>query len=164
MVRAAKAGPANTAIDMDQRRRDHTRTKVGLVKRTKVVFKSHPRQSKTVTGFALGVWLFALFVGIVHACTLTELGMTPGQVSVTSVRACTFGEGIPAGCDQFCKSDVPVVSKAPLIGERSAAQLPIAVATDVHVVLALPPASLPARAAHPSSGVPPILHFTRLRL
>lgn len=127
------------------------------------MFNWHPRQSWTVTGFALGVWLFALFVGIVHACTLTELGMTPGQVGVTSVGACTFEEGMPAGCDQFCKS-VPVVSKAPLIGEQSAAQLPLAVATDVHVVLALPPALLAAQVAHPSSGVPPILHFTRLRL
>lgn len=127
------------------------------------MFKWHPRQSRTVTGFALGVWLFALFVGIVHACTLTGLGMTPGQVGVTSVGACTFDEGMPAGCDQFCKN-VPVVSKAPLIGEQSAAQSPLAVATNVHVVLALPPALLPAQVAHPSSGVSPILHFTRLRL
>ena len=128
------------------------------------MFKSHPRQSKTVTGFALGIWLFALLVGVVHACSLTELGMTPGQAGVTSIGACTFDEGMPAGCDQFCKSDVPVVSKVPLIGEESAAHLPNAVATNVHVVLSLPPAFLPARAAHPSSGVPPILHFTRLRL
>ena len=130
----------------------------------RIVFKPHPRQSKAVTGFALGIWLFALFVGVVHACTLTELGATPGQVGVTGVGACTFDEGMPAGCDQFCNSDVPVVSKAPLVGEQSAAQLPIAVATNVHVVLALPPAFVPARAAHPSSGVPPILQFTRLRL
>ncbi len=128
------------------------------------MFKSHPRQSKTLTGFALGIWLFALVVGVVHACTLTELGMTPGQVGITSVGACTFDEGMPTGCDQFCKSDVPVVSKAPLIGEQSAGRLPIAVATDVHIVLVFPAAFSPAQAAHPSMGVPPILHFTRLRL
>jgi hypothetical protein len=117
-----------------------------------------------VTGFALGIWLFALFAGVVHACGLTELDMTSGQLSVTSLGGCTFDEGMPAGCDQFCKSDVPIASRPPLIGEQSAAQLPIAVAIDVDVVLALPPALLPARPAHSPLGVPLILQFTRLRL
>jgi hypothetical protein len=128
------------------------------------VFKSQPRQSKVVTGFALGVWLFAVFVGVVHACSLGELGVTPGQRIVTSASACSAGEGMPVGCEQFCASDVPVVSKVPSIGEQSAAQLPIAAASNVHVVIALPPAFSLARAARPPSGVPPILHFTRLRL
>ena len=128
------------------------------------MFKSYPRQSKTLTGFALGIWLFALFVGVVHACDLTELGMAPGQSGVTSAGAYTFDEGMPADCEQFCKSDVPVASKAPSIGEQSAAQLPIGVAVDVDIVLALTPAISPSRAAHSPLGVPPILQFTRLRL
>ena len=128
------------------------------------MFESHPKLSKTVTGFALAVWLFALFVGVVHACSLTDLGMAPGQVSVTSAGSCIVGEDMPAGCDRFCRSDVPVLGKAPAIGGQSAAQSPIAVATNVQVVPSVPSAFLPAPAAHPSSGVPPTLHFTRLRL
>ncbi|HSQ82687.1 MAG TPA: hypothetical protein VLU54_16405 [Casimicrobiaceae bacterium] len=128
------------------------------------MFKPRRRRHRAVTGFALGVWLFALFVGAVHACTLTELGLTPSEVGVTSLGTCSSDEGMPVGCEQFCTSDVPVVGKIPSSGGQSAAQLPIAAATNVHVVLALPPAFLPAPAAHPSSDVPPILHFTRLRL
>ena len=126
--------------------------------------KSQPRQSKLAAGFALGVWLFAVFVGVVHACGLGELGATPGHRTVTSASACSACEGMPVGCAQFCASDVPVVGKVPSIGEQSAEQIPIAAATNVHVVIALPPAASLARAARPPSGVPPTLHFTRLRL
>ena len=129
-----------------------------------IVLRLNARQTRAVTGLALGAWLFALVVGIAHACSLGELGVTPGERGVTSASACAPGEGTAAGCAEFCKSDVPVVSKVPLIGEHSAAQLPIALATNVHVVLALPPAFLPARPAHSPPGVPPILKFTRLRL
>ena len=126
--------------------------------------KSRPRQSRAITGFALGVWLFALFVGVVHACNLADLSVTSVQREATTASACSAGEDMPVGCEQFCASDVPVVSKVPSIGEQSAARLAIAAAASVHVVIALAPAFSLARAARPPSGVPPILHFTRLRL
>ncbi|MDE2004232.1 MAG: hypothetical protein KGL70_05775 [Betaproteobacteria bacterium] len=129
-----------------------------------IVSRLNARQTRALTGLALGAWLFALVVGIAHACSLHELGVTPGERGVTSASATASGEGRVAGCDRFCTSDVPVVGKVPSIGEQSAAQLPTAAATGAHIVLVFPAAFSPAQAAHPSMGVSPVLHFTRLRL
>ena len=41
------------------------------------VFRPFRQQRKTITGVALGVWLFALFVGIAHACGWVEPSIAP---------------------------------------------------------------------------------------
>lgn len=128
------------------------------------MFRLHARQSRTITGLALGVWLFALLVGIGHACNLGELGMTPGQHRVASAGAGSSDDGMPAGCQQFCASDVPVVTRLPLLGDPPDAQ-PLILAVDaVHVVVTARPAFQPVPVARPPSDVPPFLRFTRLRL
>jgi hypothetical protein len=128
------------------------------------VFKSHPRQSRTITGLALGLWLFALLVGIAHACNLGDLGVTRGQRAVMSVSAGSRDGGMLAGCEEFCASNVPVVTKLPLIGDQQEMQPQIVAVNEIHVVIAFPPAFQPAPVAHPPSDVPPFLRFTRLRL
>ena len=124
----------------------------------------HARQSKTITGLALGVWLFALLVGIGHACNLGELGMPPGQHTIASASAGSTDDGMPAGCAQFCASDVPVVTKLPLLGDPPDVQPLIVAVNAFHVVATSPPAFQRAPVARPPSDVPPFLRFTRLRL
>ena len=128
------------------------------------MFRLHARHSKTITGLTLGVWFFALLVGIAHACSLGEFGMTPRQHFDASASAGSSDDGMPAGCKQFCKSDVPVVTKLPLIGDQPDVQPLIVAVNAVHVVVTSPPAFQRAPVAHPPSDVPPFLRFTRLRL
>jgi hypothetical protein len=119
---------------------------------------------KTITGIALGVWLFALFVGIAHGCGWVGPSIAPVHAVAANESHHSPDEGAPAGCEQFCKADIPVLTKLPLLGDQ-ADQQPLIVAVSYgRVVLASPPASPPAQAAHSSSDVPTFLHFTRLRL
>ena len=128
------------------------------------VYRPFHQLRKTTTGIALGVWLFALFVGVVHACGWVEPSMVPAPAFAADAGQRCPDEGTSGGCAQFCKLDIPVVTKLPPLGEHPDAQ-PLIVAVDsVHVVLASPSAFPLARGAHSSSEVPPFLRFTRLRL
>ncbi|MHB8495728.1 MAG: hypothetical protein ACYC9Z_15810 [Casimicrobiaceae bacterium] len=60
------------------------------------MFGLNARHTRAVTGLALDAWLFALVVGIVHACSLGELGVTPGERGVTSASASVSGEAHPS--------------------------------------------------------------------
>jgi hypothetical protein len=149
---------------MDQRLPADAWVKVDIEETGTIVYRLHARQSKTITGLVLGVWLFALLVGVGHACNSGELGMTPGQHPVASASAGSSDVGVPAGCEQFCASDVPVVTKLPLLGEPPNAQPLIVAVNSVHAVVTAPPADLRVPVARPPSDVPPFLLFTRLRL
>lgn len=128
------------------------------------MFRPFRQQRKTITGVALGVWFFALFVGIAHACAWVEPSIAPVHAVATKASQHSSDKGTPAGCEQFCKSDIPVVTKLPPQGDQADAQPLIVAVNDVRVVLASPPAFALAQAAHSSSNVPPFLRFTRLRL
>ncbi len=122
------------------------------------------RQRKTITSFALGVWLFALFIGFAHACGLDE----PASVQI-HVAAANSGErsldlGAPDGCEQFCKADMPVVTQIPPLGDQPCS-VPLTIAArDIGVAFAFPPASRSAQVAHPPPDVPAFLRFAHLRL
>ena len=128
------------------------------------MFRPFRQQRKTITGVALGVWLFALFVGIAHACGWVEPSIAPVHAVAAKASQHSSDEGTPVGCEQFCKSDIPVVTKLPPLGDQPDAQPLIVAVNNVRVVLASPPAFPLAQAAHSSSDVPPFLRFTRLRL
>lgn len=122
------------------------------------------RRSKVVTGVALAVWLFALFAGIAHACGWDDADDAPVRAFAAGASGHSSDEGTPVGCEQFCKTDVPVVAKLPPTGDAPDAQ-PLIVADDYrHVFLAIPPAFRLARAAHSTSDVPQYLRFAHLRL
>ena len=128
------------------------------------MFRPLRQQRKSIAGVALGVWLFALFVGIAHACGSVEPSFAPAHAAAVNASQHSSDEGMPIGCEQFCKSDIPVITKLPAFGDQPDAQ-PLIVAVDnVRVVLASPPAYQRAQAAHSRSDVPPFLRFTRLRL
>lgn len=128
------------------------------------MFRQFRQVRKTTTGVALGVWLFALFVGSAHACGWVEPSVAPVHAVAANASQHSSDEGAPVGCGQFCKSDIPVVTKLPLLGDQPDAQPLIVAVNNVRVVLASPPAFPLAQAAHSSSDVPPFLRFTRLRL
>lgn len=128
------------------------------------VLRPFRQQRKTITGVALGAWLFALFAGIAHACGWVEPSIAPVHAVAANASQHSSDEGTPVGCEQFCKSDVPVVTKLPLQGDQPDAQPLIVADNNVRLALASPPAFPLAQAAHSSSGVPPFLRFTRLRL
>jgi hypothetical protein len=110
------------------------------------------------------VWLFVLFVGIAHACGWDDVDGTPAHVVAATASEQPSDEGMPVGCDQFCKSDIPVVSKLPSIGDQMDVQPLIVGVAKVRIVLALPPPSGLAHTAYPWSDVPPFLRFAHLRL
>ena len=122
------------------------------------------RQRRTITGVALAMWLFALFAGIAHACGWVEQSAVPAHAVAANSSEHRIDRGTPVGCEQFCKSDIPVVTKLSPIGDEPNAQPLIVAVNGLHVVPALPPPFGLAHAAYPSSDVPPFLRFAHLRL
>ncbi len=122
------------------------------------------RQRRTIIGVALAMWLFALFVGIAHACGWVERGPAPAHAAAANSSEHRTDGGTPVGCEQFCKTDLPLVSKLPFIGDQPDGQPLIVGVEKVRIILALPPPFGVAHAAYPSSDVPPFLRFNHLRL
>lgn len=122
------------------------------------------RQRKAITSATLVAWILALFVGIAHACGLNEpSAASPEPVAaIASERA--PDTGVPDGCEQFCSTNVPVVSKLPSLGDQPDAQPLIVADRDAGVSVMLPPTSALAQAAHPPPGVAAFLRFAHLRL
>lgn len=120
--------------------------------------------SKVSTALTLGAWLFALFVGIANACGWDDSDPASTSAVVATTSEKPSHDGSPVGCEQFCKTDVPVVSKAPTIGDQPDLQPLIVTGSTVNVVIPLTPAFRLARAAHPPPDVPSFLRFAHLRL
>ena len=124
------------------------------------------RHRNILTSSVLGVWMFALFVGIANACSWDVVTVVPHQPT-TAVRAAgdAMGHGMASGCDKFCSNDVPVLSVLQLVQEQPAGQ-PLVIAT--HHDLGFLPNSAPvlrlAQTSHSSPGVPFSLRIVRLTL
>lgn len=122
------------------------------------------RQRKTITSLALVAWLFAMFVGFAHACGLNE--PTSGQIDVVGANS---GErpldvGAPDGCEQFCDSNVPVVTQLPPMGDQPSAPPLIVAVRNIGIAFVFPPAFRSAQAARPPPDVPAFLRYAHLRL
>ena len=124
------------------------------------------RHRKFLTSGVLGLWLFALFVGIASACGWDGVTAVPHQ---PTVAAHAVGDAIdhdtaPA-CEEFCSNDVPLLGVLQLVQDTPTGQ-PLVIAT--HPDLGFLPISAPihrlARTAHPSPGVPFSLRIVRLTL
>lgn len=80
------------------------------------------RHRKLLASLLLGMWLFALFVGVANTCMVEEasaalpmssIAMEPGQI----------GDHVqPAGCEQFCKADASLFSKLRLVQDQPPGQ------------------------------------------
>jgi hypothetical protein len=74
------------------------------------LFKAHQR--KALTSVTLGCWLFALFVGVVHACGLDGELVPLQQAAAVSTNAHDqCGSDAPPGCERFCTGDLPLLAK-----------------------------------------------------
>jgi len=124
------------------------------------------RHRKFLTSGVLGLWMFALFVGIANACSWDGVTAVPQQPTTAMHEAGDATDlGMASACDEFCSNDVPLIGVLQLVQEPPAGQ-PLVVAT--HHDLGVPPISAPAlrlaRTAHPSPGVPFSLCIVRLTL
>jgi len=124
------------------------------------------RHRKLLTSTVLGLWVFALFVGIGNACSWDGVTAVPHQPTMAAHTGdAAMDHGLAADCDEFCSNDVPLLGVLQLVQEQPAGQ-PLVVAT--HHDLGFVPISAPglrlARTAHSSPGVPFSLRIVRLTL
>ena len=124
------------------------------------------RNRKFLTATALGMWMFALFVGFANACSWD--GVTAVQHQLTAAAHAmvdaTDHDAAP-DCDEFCSNDIPLLSVLQLAQGPLAGQ-PLVVAA--HYDLGIQPASAPAFrlawTARPSPGASFFLRIVRLTL
>jgi hypothetical protein len=124
------------------------------------------RHRKLLTSSVLGLWMFALSVGIANACSWDGVTAVPHQPSVAAHAVDDdMDHGMAADCHEFCSNDVPLLSVLQLVQEQPAGQ-PLVVATccDFGFLPISAPAFRLARTAHPPSGVPFFLGTIRLTL
>lgn len=112
----------------------------------------------------LGVWLFALFAGAANACGWLEPNAARANVVAVKTDDPSNDADAAIGCEQFCQTDVPVVTKLPPIDDQSATQPLIVAVRDVGVTLVFPPALRLVPAATSPPDVPPYLRLAHLRL
>ena len=124
------------------------------------------RHRKFLSSSVLGMWVFALFVGIANACSWDGMTAVPHQ-STAAIHADseTMDHDMAPGCEKFCSNDLPLFSVLRLVQDQPAGQ-PLVLATRHD--LGSRPISAPnlrlARNAHPPPGAPYFLRFVRLTL
>lgn len=124
------------------------------------------RHRQFLASAVLGLWAFAVFVGITNACTWDGVAAVPHQPT-TAVHAGgdAMDDGMAPGCEEFSSNHVPVLGVLQLVQDTPAGQ-PLVVAT--HHKLGVLPISAPllrlARTVHPSPDAPFSLRTVRLTL
>ena len=124
------------------------------------------RRRNSIASVVLGLWIFALFVGIANACTWDGVSAVPHPPTVAAHAADdAMDHDTGPGCEEFCSNDLPLLGVLQSVQDTPAGQL-LVVATRHH--LGVLPISAPvrrlARTAHPSPGVPFSLRIVRLTL
>ena len=124
------------------------------------------RHRKFLTSSVLGLWAFAMLLGIANACTWDRVAAVPHQATVAADAVDdAMDDGMAPGCDESYNNDLPVLGALQLVQDQPAGQ-PLVVAT--HHDRGFLPISAPllrlARSALPSSGVPFSLRTVRLTL
>jgi hypothetical protein len=123
------------------------------------------RYRQFLASAALGLWAFAVFVGIANACTWDGAAAVPHQPTAAHATGDATDDGMASDCEEVCSNDLPLLGVLQLVQDTPAGQ-PLVVAT--HHKLGVLPTSAPAlrlaRTAHPSPGVPFSLRIVRLTL
>jgi hypothetical protein len=128
------------------------------------LFNAHQR--KILTSVTLGCWLFALFVGVVHACGLDgELGRSHHVVAV-SIDSQRHGDGdAHPGCQQFCADNVPVLAKLQSVQDQPGGQALLLLPFMGEPLLArMASVPSPLHRPHPPPGIALNTRFVRLAL
>lgn len=124
------------------------------------------RQRKFLASTVLGVWLFALFVGIANACSWDGVSpvLHPSTVAAHAVDS-DMAHGLAPSCDDCCSNDVPMLGVLKLIQDPPAGEpLVLAAHHDAGVLPVSASFVRRPRTAHPSPGVPFFLRTVRLTL
>jgi hypothetical protein len=124
------------------------------------------RYRRFLASAVLGLWTFALFVGIANACGWDGVPAAPDPPTVMAHAVDdAVDHGMAPGCDEFCSNDVPVFSMLKLVQDEPAGQ-PLVLAAHYYlgVLPILAPVLRLARNAHPPLGVPFSLRTVRLTL
>ena len=124
------------------------------------------RHCRLLASTALGLWMFALFVGTANACSWDGVTAVPHQLTVAAHAVDDdLNHGTATGCGELRVNDVPLGSVLQQVQEPHAGQ-PLVVATRHD--LGFPPIPAPAlrlaQTAHPSPGVLFALRTIRLTL
>lgn len=124
------------------------------------------RNRRFLASAVLGVWVFALFVGIANACGwdgATSVSHHPTVLAHSADDAA--GHESTPDCDEFCSIDIPLFSVLKLVQDQPAGQ-PLVL--DSRYDVGFLPISAPAlplpQNAHPPPGVPFLLRTVRLTL
>lgn len=124
------------------------------------------RHRGILTSTLLGLWVFAVFVGIANACAWDGVTGVPHQptVAVEAVGDAIDDTMAPAS-EKYCSKELPLLGAPQPVQDQPAGQS-LVVAT--HHNLGFLPIRAPvlraARSAHSSSGVPFSLRIVRLTL
>ena len=122
------------------------------------------RHRKPLASLLLGIWLLALFVGISNACMVAEASVA-GPMSGMAMGPGQDGDhGQPVGCEQFCKADVPPLSKLQLVQDQPAGQPLLVASVDIPSARVASSSTFDVYRAHPPPDVPLLLRTLRLAL
>lgn len=124
------------------------------------------RRRKFLASTVLGLWAFAMFMGIAQACTWDGVTAVPSPTaSAVHVMGDALDDNMAPGGEGYCSNGLPLLSVRQLVQDQPAGQ-PLVVAT--HHDLGVLPISAPvfrlARTARPPPGVPFCLRIVRLTL
>lgn len=123
------------------------------------------RRLRNASPLILGLWLFALFVGVANACLPGQtLDAHPAAHAAAPLQSHHGGEDPSPDCAKLCSDGVPLFAKLQLVQDQPAAQ-----AFLVSVALSHEPAVIgvnatPPQLAHPPPDVPVYLRSLRLAL
>jgi hypothetical protein len=124
------------------------------------------RRRKLITPFVLALWLFAIFVGVAHACGLDEdLGDSGlGKTVNVSGHDGSVGGASPC-CDRLCADDFPVLAKLQAVQDPPTGQAvlaPAVIGESFQTAAAPVPSRLPS--PDPPPGIAVNIRFVRLAL
>jgi hypothetical protein len=123
------------------------------------------RHRKPLASLFLGVWLFALFAGIASACLTDEAANTAQMSGMAMAMGQHDGNHAkPPGCEQFCKSDTPLLTKLQLVQDQPAGQPLLVASVDVLSMPLVARSAASAHRAHAPPDVPLLLRTLRLAL
>jgi len=123
------------------------------------------RYRKFLTSSILGLWVFAVFVGIANACSWDGVTAVPHQptMAVHAIGGVMDHDAAP-GCEEFCSNALPLFGVLQLVQDQPAGQPFVLAAHHVGFLPISVPILRLARTAHSAPGVPFSLRIVRLTL
>jgi hypothetical protein len=124
------------------------------------------RKRGLLASATLGLWLFALFVGIANACSWEGATGVPHHPALVAHAVADVADHHSApGCEEFCRNDVPLQSVLKRVQDPpEGQQIVLATRHDPGFLPTSAPVFRIARTALPAPGAPSSLRLVRFRL